>query len=104
MPFFIEPDHYEKTILSDLQGAWQVLRAEVVDHAGFPSWERVLLHIDEAMSWETVRRLERMEPLLLLIRNLAVQGDAPTEVLQLIEDIAEILQEVQRDLKQGKPL
>ena len=40
----------------------------------------------------------------LLIRNLAVQGDAPTEVLQLIEDIAEILQEVQRDLKQGKPL
>ena len=56
------------------------------------------------MSWETVRRLERMEPLLLLIRNLAVQGDAPTEVLQLIEDIAEILQKVQRDLKQGKPL
>ncbi|MEZ5580677.1 MAG: hypothetical protein R3F40_15430 [Candidatus Competibacteraceae bacterium] len=58
------------------------------------------------MSWETVRRLERMEAAaaLLLIRNLAVQGDAPTEVLQLIEDIAEILQEVQRDLKQGKPL
>lgn len=104
MPFFTEPDHYEKTILSDLQGAWQVLRAEVVDHAGFPNWERVLFHADEAMSWETVRRLERMEPLLLLIRNLAVLGDAPTEVLQLIEDIAEILQEVQRDLKQGKPL
>ena len=104
MPFFTEPDHYEKTILSDLQGAWQVLRAEVVDHADFPNWERVLFHTDEAMSWETVRRLERMEPLLLLIRNLAVQGDAPTEVLQLIEDIAEILQEVQRDLKQGKPL
>jgi len=40
MPFFTEPDHYEKTILSDLQGAWEVLRAAVVDHAGFPNWER----------------------------------------------------------------
>lgn len=56
------------------------------------------------MSWETVRHLERMEPLQLLIRNLAVQGDAPAEVLEAIEAIAEILQEVQSDLKQGKPL
>ncbi len=104
MPFFTEPDYYEKTILSDLQGAWSVLRAEVVTHAGFPNWERVLFHTDEAMSWETVRHLERMEPLQLLIRNLAVQGDAPAEVLEAIEAIAEILQEVQSDLKQGKPL
>ena len=104
MPFFPEPDYYEKTILSDLQGAWSVLRAEVVTHAGFPNWERVLFHTDEAMSWETVRHLERMEPLQLLIRNLAVQGDAPAEVLEAIEAIAEILQEVQSDLKQGKPL
>jgi hypothetical protein len=104
MPFFTEPDHYEKTILSDLQGAWSVLRAEVVTHAGFPGWERVLFHTDEAMSWETVRHLERMEPLLLLIRNLAAQGEAPAEVLEAMEAIAEILQEVQSDLKQGKPL
>jgi hypothetical protein len=104
MPFFTEPDHYEKTILSDLQGAWGVLRAAVVDHAGFPGWERVLFHTDEAMSWETVRHLERMEPLLLLIRNRATQGDAPAEVREAIEEIADILQEVQQDLKQGKPL
>ena len=56
------------------------------------------------MSWETVRHLERMEPLLILIRNLAVQGEAPEEITEAIEDITEILQEVQQDLKQGKSL
>ena len=104
MPFFTEPDHYEKTILSDLQGAWEVLRAAVVDHAGFPGWERVLFHTDEGMSWETVRHLERMEPLLLLIRNLAAQGETPAEILEAIEEIAEILEEVQSDVKRGKSL
>jgi hypothetical protein len=64
----------------------------------------VLFHTDEAMSWETVRHLERMEPLQLLIRNLAVQGDAPPEVLEAIEAIAEILEEVQNDVKRGKSL
>jgi len=104
MPFFTEPDHYEKTILSDLQGAWSVLRAEVVTHAGFPNWERLLFHTDEAMSWETVRHLERMEPLLLLIRNLAVQGEAPAEVLEAMEEIDEILREVQSNVKRGQSL
>lgn len=56
------------------------------------------------MSWETVRHLERMEPLLLLIRNLAVQGQAPEEIMEALEDITDILQEVQQDLKQGKLL
>lgn len=104
MPFFTEPAHYVKTILSDLQGAWGVLRTEVFDHAGFPDWGRVLFHIDEAMSWETVRHLERMEPMLLLIRNLAQQGEAPADMLEAIEAIAEVFQEVQQDLNQGKPL
>lgn len=104
MTFFTEPDHYEKTILSDLQGAWGCLRDGVVKHAGFAGWDRILFHIDEAMSWETVRHLERMEPLLVLVRNLAVQGEAPAEILESIEDITEIFQEVQQDLKQGKPL
>jgi hypothetical protein len=102
MPFFIEPDHYEKTILSDLQGAWQILRDATVEHAGFPNWDRLLFHIDEAMSWETVRHLERMEPLLVLIRNLAVQGRAPEEIMAVIEDITDIFQELQQDLKRGK--
>ena len=76
----------------------------MVDHASFPGWERVLFHTDEAMSWETVRHLERMEPLLILIRNLAAQGEAPAEVLEAMEEIAEILQEGQSDVKRGKSL
>lgn len=104
MAFFTEPDHYVKTILSDLQGAWGCLRDEVVEHAGFPHWDRLLFHIDEAMSRETVRHLERMEPLLILIRNLAVQGEAPEEITEAIEDIAEIFQEARQVLKQGKSL
>ena len=80
------------------------LRNAVVKHAGFPNWDQLLFHVDEAMSWETVRHSGRMEPLLVLIRNLAVQGEAPEEIMEAIEDITDILQEVQDDLKQGKVL
>lgn len=31
MSFYQEPTYYEKAILSDLQGAWEVLREEVRD-------------------------------------------------------------------------
>jgi len=51
MPFIEESTGYEKTILSDLQGAWSLLRQNVVDAAGFEGWDRALFHIDEAMSW-----------------------------------------------------
>jgi hypothetical protein len=95
MSFFQEPTHYEKTILSDLQGGWSCLRAAVAESSGFPGADRMLFHIDEAMSWETVRqRIDRMKPLLILIRNIAVQGKADTEILQFIEDIQEILDEM----------
>ena len=104
MSFFTEPPGYEKTILSDLQGAWKCLRATVVEHAGFEGWERVLFHIDEAMSWETVRHLERMRPLLVLIRNLAVQASARAAVIDSIADISDILEEVEQGLKQGKSI
>jgi hypothetical protein len=103
MNFFTEPSGYEKTIMSDLQGAWECLRAAVVEHAGFEGWERVIFHIDEAMSWETVRHLERMRPLLVLIRNRAMQASAPAAVIDSIADISEILEEVEQGLKLGKP-
>ncbi len=54
MSFDTEPTGYEKTILSDLQGAWQCLRREVAENPGFNGRERALFHIDEAMSWESV--------------------------------------------------
>jgi hypothetical protein len=34
--FYIEPTHYEKTALSDLQGAWKNLREVVVESQPFP--------------------------------------------------------------------
>jgi len=94
MPFTEEPSGYEKTILSDLQGAWSVLRQSVAESEGFKGCDRVLLHIDEAMSWETVRNLRRMPPCILIIRNLCLQGRAPQEVLENIQYVDSILKEV----------
>jgi len=94
MSFIEESTGYEKTILSDLQGAWGVLRNSIVDAAGFDGWNRALFHVDEAMSWECVRNLKRMPPLLLIIRNLCVQGKVPKDVLENIQDLDEILEEV----------
>jgi hypothetical protein len=94
MPFIEESTGYEKTILSDLQGAWSVLRDSIVDAAGFEGWDRAIFHIDEAMSWESVRNLKRMPPLLLIIRNLCVKGKAQQEVFDNIRELDEIIKEV----------
>jgi hypothetical protein len=99
MAFLTESTGYEKTILSDLQGAWAVLRESVVNAEGFDGWDRALFHIDEAMSWETVRSLDRMPPLLLIIRNLCSQGKAPGEVMENIEEVNDILKEVLREYR-----
>ncbi len=93
MPFTQEPTGYEKTVLSDLQGAWSSLRESVVESTGFEGWDRAIFHIDEAMSWETVRNLKRMPPLLLIIKNICNQGKASDEVLENIRDLEEILKE-----------
>jgi len=97
MTFPTESSGYEKTILSDLQGAWTLLRDSVVETGGFDGWNRVLFHIDEAMSWESVRNLGRMPPLLLIIRNLCLQGGAPEEVIENLEAVHDILQETIRE-------
>ena len=94
MAFAVEQTGYEKTILSDLQGAWSLLRQSVVDTGGFDNADRILFHIDEAMSWETVRNLNRMPPLLLIILNLCRQGNAPNEIMECVAAVEEILQEV----------
>jgi len=94
MSFKTEPTGYEKTIFSDLQGAWTNFREAVVENAGFPEWEKVLFHTEEAMSWEAVRNLKLMPPLVLVIRNLCVQGDAPEDVLTWLNEIHELLEEV----------
>jgi len=91
--FPTEPNGYQKTILSDLQGAWIVFRQSVVDTGGFKNWDRVLFHTDEAMSWETVRNLDRMPSLVLIIRNLCVQSGISGDVMLNLEETADILEE-----------
>ena len=61
MPFDEEPSGYTKTVLSDLQGAWQNLRDAVVEAHPFPESQRLIFHIDEGMSRENVRNLEKMQ-------------------------------------------
>ena len=97
MRFPTESDGYQKTILSDLQGAWQVFRESVVDTGGFKNWDRVLFHTDEAMSWEAVRNLDRMPALVLIIRNLCIQSTLSGEVMQNLEEIGNILEETLRE-------
>jgi len=53
-----------------------------------------LFHIDEAMSWEVVRDLRQMPPLLVVIRNLCIKGKVPDEIIENIDEIQEILSEV----------
>lgn len=66
----------------------------MVDAAGFEGWERAIFHIDEAMSWESVRNLRRMPPLLLIIRNICTQGKAPQAVMENLRELDEVLKEV----------
>ena len=73
MTFYTEPSAYQKTALSDLQAARQILRQHVVD-ASFPNCDKLLFHIDESMSWESVRNLEHMEKTFLLVHNRIEQA------------------------------
>jgi hypothetical protein len=94
MTFNQEETGYEKTILSDLQGAWICLRESVLEAFGFQGSDRAIFHIDESMSWEVVRDLRRMAPLLLIIRNICIQGGAPKKVIEDINFVDEILKQV----------
>jgi hypothetical protein len=102
MSFETEPIGYEKTVLSELQGAWQVLRNEVAEQAGFPGWDRALFHIDEAMSWESVRNLQNMHKSLVLVRNLLGQDGVPEIVNEYLEVVNDLMNETLQALKEGE--
>jgi len=102
MTFIQEPTHYQKTILSDLQGAWVVLRSSVVDHADLENSDKLLFHIDEAMSWESVRNLQIMKSTFIIIRNIAVQSGAHKDILEAIEDIQYHLDDALQSLADGE--
>jgi hypothetical protein len=101
MSFYTEPSGYQKTIVSDLQGAWQNLREAVVDNAGFEDWDRILFHVDEAMSWDSVRDIDRMQSTLTVIRNIAAQTDIPDEPAHWIQEVSSILDKVLEKIRNG---
>ncbi|MGC9519230.1 MAG: hypothetical protein ACP5FP_06190 [Desulfuromonadaceae bacterium] len=101
MPFMTEPTAYDKTALSDLQGAWHILREAVVEHPPFTDQARLLFHIDEGMSWENVRNLRNMKNILLLIRNIVAQVDADPELREQTDLVRVALDEVFKALAEG---
>jgi hypothetical protein len=102
MSFEQEETAYHKTAISDLQGAWSLLRDQVVQKFGFDGSDRLLFHIDEAMSWECVRALNKMKPLILIIDNIAKQSDASDEILELVQNVRENYEEAREAIKEGK--
>jgi len=101
MVFETESTGYIKTSLSDLQGAWGSLRRAVVENGDFNDAERMLFHIDEAMSWESVRNLQKMKSTLLVIQNISAQTNAPDEVCEWVEDVRETLEEAISEIIEG---
>ena len=73
MPFYKAPDAYHKTILSNLQDAWINLRYAVVKDCELTDCSILLFHIDEAMSWESVRNLPHMRKTFVVIQSLSQQ-------------------------------
>lgn len=102
MSFNTEPTGYEKTALSDLQGAWGNLRSAVIDNFGFPDSDKLLFHINEAMSWESVRNLKKMEVTLLLIQNIAAQTESPEEVVEWLDDVRQCFKGALDEIAEGK--
>ena len=102
MGFETESTGYEKNALSDLQGSWGNLRRAVVEHFGFPNSDKLLFHIDEAMSWESVRNLKQMKATLLLVQNIVAQTESPNEVIEWVDDVRESLEETFKAIAEGK--
>ncbi|MFQ5660411.1 MAG: hypothetical protein ACE5GZ_08285 [Gammaproteobacteria bacterium] len=102
MSFKTEPSGYEKTAISDLQGSWINLRDAVVENFGFSDSDKLLFHIDEAMSWESVRNLGQMKSTLLLIQNIIMQTDAPEEVIEWLKDVRKNLKGAFEAIAEGK--
>ena len=104
MAFYREPHHYEKTIVSDLQGAWELLREAIIQGHETRDCSQLLFHVNEAMSWESVRNLEHMKDTLVLIQSISQQLSVSAKITELIEDVREILYETLNEIEKGKIL
>jgi len=102
MKFEQEPTGYTKTAISDLQGAWSLLRDQVVNEFGFNGSEKLLFHIDEAMSWECVRDLGIMKSIILIIDNIAKQSAASPDIVELISNVRNNYDWALEAIREGK--
>ena len=102
MKFQQEETGYIKTAISDLQGAWTLLRDQVVEEFGFEGSDRLLFHIDEAMSWESVRNLNIMRKTFILVQNIAIQANAPEEVIEWVDDVRDSIDAAVAAIAEGK--
>ena len=102
MAFITEPTGYEKTALSDLQGSWGNLRDAVIANFGFPDSDNLIFQIDEAMSWESVRNLKNMKSTFIVVQNIALQSEAPEEVIEWVDDVRENLNSAFEAVAEGK--
>lgn len=102
MNFSTEPKGYIKTALSDLQGAWGNLREEVVEYFGFPDSDKLIFHIDEAMSWESVRNLQYMKSVWLMVHNITAQSEAPESIREWVEEVRIDLEEAIVAVQKGE--
>jgi len=78
------------------------LRDAVVENFEFPDSGKLLFHIDEAMSWESVRNLKIMESTFILVQNIAIQTKAPEEVIEWVDDVRESLDAAFEAITEGK--
>ena len=104
MAFIQDPTGYHKTVLSDLQASWSLLRVAVVNNFGFTDSDKLLFHIDEAMSWESVRDLGSMKATFIVIQNIAIQSNAPETVMKPLNAVRDDLDETFLALAEGKGL
>ena len=68
----------------------------------FPGSDKIIFHIDEAMSWECVRDLNRMYPLINLIHNLANQHEAPESIIECIIEVRRNFEEARTAFIKGE--
>ena len=73
-----------------------------MEHAGFSDWERVLFHIDEGMSGESVRNLRYMRKCLLLVQNILIQGEVPNDVTSCLDEVNGLMDEALLAPKEGE--
>ena len=93
MHFYTEQTSYEKTSLSDLQGAWENFKHTLLCLHPFPYSDRIIFHLNEAMSWEMVRDLKKMKDVYLLIRNMCMKSEKAEELTGDLEVIRDCLDE-----------